>query len=100
MGIVLAIIAIACGGLYAWQELKPGGLPDGIASGNGRIEAVEIDIATKSVDGALMSTMTRAGTWAFTKFCAAASIALMSKLTTSWLSAVALPLTLGTPGAQ
>jgi HlyD family secretion protein len=47
MGIVLAIIAIAGGGLYAWQELKPGGLPDGIASGNGRIEAVEIDIATK-----------------------------------------------------
>jgi HlyD family secretion protein len=47
MGIVLAVIAIAGGGLYAWQELKPGGLPDGIASGNGRIEAVEIDIATK-----------------------------------------------------
>ena len=32
----------------AWLFLQPGGLPAGLASGNGRIEAVEIDIATKT----------------------------------------------------
>lgn len=41
------ILLLAGGGYYAWQKLKPGGLPDGIASGNGRIEAIEIDISTK-----------------------------------------------------
>ncbi|WP_349593908.1 HlyD family secretion protein [Azospirillum argentinense] len=35
--------------LYAvWSFLQPRGLPAGLASGNGRIEAVEIDIATKT----------------------------------------------------
>lgn len=42
--IVLALIA----GYYAWQAVNNRGLPAGIASGNGRIEAVEIDISTKS----------------------------------------------------
>src|SRR5690606_25742648 len=31
-----------------WQALKPNGLPEGFASGNGRIEAVEIDVSTKT----------------------------------------------------
>lgn len=31
-----------------WEFLKPNGLPDGFASGNGRIEATEIDVATKT----------------------------------------------------
>ena len=31
-----------------WLVLQPKGLPAGLASGNGRIEAVEIDIATKT----------------------------------------------------
>jgi HlyD family secretion protein len=35
------------GGYYAWQQIRNPGLPEGIASGNGRIEAVEIDISTK-----------------------------------------------------
>lgn len=44
----VAVIAVAAGAAYAaWQYLKPGRLPDGIAGGNGRIEAVEIDIAAK-----------------------------------------------------
>ncbi|QOD62625.1 HlyD family efflux transporter periplasmic adaptor subunit [Ochrobactrum sp. MT180101] len=43
-----AIIVLAAGGYYAWKTLNGGGLPDGIAKGNGRIEAVEIDISTKS----------------------------------------------------
>lgn len=41
--IVLAAIA----GFYAWKEFAPDGLPEGIASGNGRIEATEIDIANR-----------------------------------------------------
>jgi len=42
------LIALAVGGYYAWKTLNGDGLPEGIASGNGRIEAVEIDISTKS----------------------------------------------------
>lgn len=42
------LIALAVGGYYAWKTLNGNGLPEGIASGNGRIEAVEIDISTKS----------------------------------------------------
>ncbi|OWW04759.1 glycoside hydrolase family 43 [Rhizobium sp. R72] len=43
---LLAILVV--GGYYAWQTFSNGGLPDGIASGNGRIEATEIDISTKT----------------------------------------------------
>ena len=45
--IVVAAL-IAAGGYYAWQKLNNNSLPEGFASGNGRIEAVEIDISTKS----------------------------------------------------
>ena len=45
----IAIIAILAGSAFvAWYGLKPEGLPEGFASGNGRIEAVEIDIAAKT----------------------------------------------------
>lgn len=44
--IVLALI-LAGGGYYAWERSANSGLPDGIASGNGRIEAVEIDVSTR-----------------------------------------------------
>jgi HlyD family secretion protein len=40
----LLLIAVAAG---LWYELRPGGLGDGFVSGNGRIEATEVDIATK-----------------------------------------------------
>ncbi len=43
-----AIIVLAAGAYYAWKSLNGDGLPEGIARGNGRIEAVEIDISTKS----------------------------------------------------
>lgn len=43
-----AIIVLAVGGYYAWKAFNGDGLPDDIAKGNGRIEAVEIDISTKS----------------------------------------------------
>lgn len=45
---IVAAALIAAGGYYAWQKLNNNSLPEGIASGNGRIEAVEIDISTKS----------------------------------------------------
>jgi HlyD family secretion protein len=44
---VLTILAIASGGIYASEKLKQGSLPEGIAAGDGRIEGVEIGIATK-----------------------------------------------------
>src|SRR5262245_22619268 len=48
-GWLLAALAVlaAIGGYFVWQTYGRGGLPEGIASGNGRIEAVEIDISTK-----------------------------------------------------
>jgi HlyD family secretion protein len=42
----IALVLIG-GGYLAWQWLRPQPLPPGIASANGRIEATEIDIATK-----------------------------------------------------
>ena len=44
-GIVVAIIAA---GIVLWLLLRPSELPEGIVSGNGRIEATEIDISAKA----------------------------------------------------
>ena len=45
---LLGIVIIGTGGGFAyWQHLRQGALPLGIVSGNGRIEADEIDIDTK-----------------------------------------------------
>ncbi|EPR10992.1 glycoside hydrolase family 43 [Sphingobium indicum IP26] len=44
-GIAVAAIAAA---FLLWQVLKPSELPEGIVSGNGRIEAVEMDVSAKS----------------------------------------------------
>lgn len=46
---LLVIALIAVGGLayFAWQYFQPPKLPAGFASSNGRIEATEIDVATK-----------------------------------------------------
>jgi HlyD family secretion protein len=54
--LVLAGLAIAA----AWWALRPEGLPEGIASGNGRIEATEIDIAAKS-PGRVVEILKREG---------------------------------------
>jgi HlyD family secretion protein len=54
--LVLAGLAIAT----AWWALRPEGLPEGIASGNGRIEATEIDIAAKS-PGRVVEILKREG---------------------------------------
>ena len=44
---VAAAIVIGLG-VWAWWHFQPQDLPDGFAAGNGRIEAVEIDIAAKT----------------------------------------------------
>ena len=47
IAIALALVCVV-GGYLAWGAYSSRGLPAGIASGNGRIEAVEIDVATKT----------------------------------------------------
>jgi len=42
-----AVILSAGGGYVTWRHLQPEKLPEGFASSNGRIEATEIDVATK-----------------------------------------------------
>lgn len=42
-----AAIVAGCLGYWGWQAARPAELPHGFASSNGRIEAVEIDVATK-----------------------------------------------------
>jgi HlyD family secretion protein len=44
---VVVVLVLAGGGYYAWLKLRPPGLPEGLASGNGRIEATEIDVDAK-----------------------------------------------------
>lgn len=43
----LALVAAVALGYYAWSALRSHGPNEGLASGNGRIEATEIDVATK-----------------------------------------------------
>ncbi len=43
----IAVVVVA-GGFMLWSTLQPKGLPEGIVGGNGRLEAVEIDIAAKT----------------------------------------------------
>ena len=46
--LLLALLLLAAGGgWFAWQTMRPAPLPPGFAQGNGRVEAVEIDVATK-----------------------------------------------------
>lgn len=45
----IGIVAVVSGAAFvAWQRFRPRSLPQGLASANGRIEATEIDIATKT----------------------------------------------------
>ncbi|MDF1486122.1 HlyD family efflux transporter periplasmic adaptor subunit [Ramlibacter sp. H39-3-26] len=44
---VAVVAVLAAAGYYAWAQLRPTGPGAGFASGNGRIEATEIDVATK-----------------------------------------------------
>lgn len=44
----ISVAALGTAAFFAWQHYRQGHMPGGIASGNGRIEAVEINISTKS----------------------------------------------------
>lgn len=44
---ILIVIVVAVAGLLVWLKIKPTGYGDGFVSGNGRIEATEINISTK-----------------------------------------------------
>ena len=46
--VILVAAGLGAGGLAIWDDLTTQKLPEGIASGNGRIEATEIDIAAKT----------------------------------------------------
>ncbi|WP_113384673.1 HlyD family efflux transporter periplasmic adaptor subunit [Rhizobium sp. SYY.PMSO] len=54
------ILIVAAGGYYAWTLVNDRGLPSGFAASNGRIEAVEIDIAAKTA-GRLQDLTVREG---------------------------------------
>ena len=45
--VAMAVIALAVAGSYVWYKLRPPRIPPGFVSSNGRIEATEIDLATK-----------------------------------------------------
>lgn len=55
-----AAVVLAVLGYYLWQEVQRDSLPEGIASGNGRIEATEIDVATKAA-GRVREVLVREG---------------------------------------
>lgn len=55
-----ALILAGIGLAATWWVFRPGGLPPGIAAGNGRIEATEIDIATKA-PGRIVEILAREG---------------------------------------
>jgi len=57
---ILVLIIAAVGGGIAWQYLRQPALPESLASGNGRIEATEVDIATKYA-GRLVDILVREG---------------------------------------
>ncbi len=67
-----AAVVVAFAAYYAWKELRRETLPDGIASGNGRIEATEIDVATKAA-GRVRDVLVREGEFVS----AGATLALM-----------------------
>ena len=59
--ILLAIaVAVLAAGAYAWTTLRPQGPGNGLVSGNGRIEATEIDVAAK-LGGRVQSILVKEG---------------------------------------
>lgn len=57
---ILIVAGLVVAGVLLWQTLNKQQLPEGFASGNGRIEAIEIDIATK-LAGRLESVLAEEG---------------------------------------
>lgn len=46
--VAIVVAAVVAGGYYFWRFYDGSGLPAGIVAGNGRIEAVEIDISART----------------------------------------------------
>lgn len=57
---VLLLILLLGVGLYTWKRFAPTPLPPGIASGNSRLEATEVDLAVKT-GGRLAAVLVREG---------------------------------------
>ena len=57
---VVSAVALAALGYWAWQRFAGSDLPAGIVSGNGRVEATEIDIAAK-IPGRIKEILVREG---------------------------------------
>ncbi len=45
---IILLAIVAAGAYFTWRALRPRGLGEGFANGNGRIEAVDLDVAAKS----------------------------------------------------
>jgi HlyD family secretion protein len=45
--LILAVVVAAAGGAFAWWKLSQPALPPGFAGANGRLEAKQVDVATK-----------------------------------------------------
>ena len=59
--ILLAVLAaVTAAGTYAWSTLRPQGPGEGFVSGNGRIEATEVDVAAK-LGGRVQSILVKEG---------------------------------------
>ena len=61
-GLLIGLVVLVIAGVayFSWSKLKGEGLPAGFVASNGRIEAVEIDISTKTA-GRLQDIMVREG---------------------------------------
>jgi len=46
--VLLVVLAIGAGGGWYWWQSQQNKVPEGLASGNGRIESDQIDIAAKT----------------------------------------------------
>ncbi len=60
VGSITAAVVLAALAAVAWQRLRPPALPAGFASGNGRMEAVTTDIATRAA-GRVAAILVREG---------------------------------------
>jgi HlyD family secretion protein len=54
--LLTAVIVVGRVAYFGWRFVQPQALPDGFASSNGRIDAVEIDVATKTAPLEIMAS--------------------------------------------
>jgi HlyD family secretion protein len=60
LGMLAAVVAVAAAAFVVWQRQRAEALPPGIFAGNGRLEATEIDVATKTA-GRIKEVLVREG---------------------------------------